>query len=293
MRGKDIKLTFPYYLYPKFPFAGYQDVELYNSELLRLRQSMVALNSESNILFHLTVGASMEELDIRENNVEFQWQQLCPVHIRNALKKGIKVVHWIVTPNSVFGGEGSTPYFMNYCKDLDLMKITDKHYSSLTYDYTCMIFNTMLPTIDNRKENSLQLSRVSDFNGNINISNFTQTCDDNIFTVNFYNKLDNLVNRLVSNSGLCTCFSFAVFNISLRVSRINRYSMFPTIDNIYKGRNKMICEWMYSLGCYCVYNFELDEYITYVERDKNMTDGYDIIVENNNGISYKLKEYKN
>ena len=290
MRGIRTKLTFPYYLYPKFPFAGYQDVDLYNGELLRLKHSMVSLNSETNILFHLTVGASMEEINIKENNVEFQWQQLCPVHIRDALKNGIKVVHWIVAPNSTFGGDTNIPHFMNYCRDLDLSKVNDKHYTSLTYDYTCIIFNTMLPTIGSRRKTILRLNKFKTLDTDLNISKYIQTHDDNIFTRNFYTSLQSTVNRIVSNGGVCTCFSFAVFNIQIKESSINRYSMFPDIENIYCGNNKLICEWMFVLGYYCVYDYNSSNYISYIEKIEEMNDGSVIDIQNINGLVYQLLE---
>ena len=74
------ELNFPYYIYPGTPFHEYTHTDLYNSELLRLHKEIINLSTcNEKILFHLTIGAAMEEylnLQSTSNEYEFQWQQL-------------------------------------------------------------------------------------------------------------------------------------------------------------------------------------------------------------------------
>lgn len=284
---ENISITYPYYFYPKAPCAGYHETELYNKELLRLFNSIQNFNYERNVLFHLTIGAAAEEFDIEEKCVEYQWQQLCPIHIRNSLKNGIKVIHWIVTPNHYFGGYGGdSPYFTKYCKDIGIRKVNNNTFTSDMYDYTCIIFNTMMPTIDTRNSEGVEHIKMlmSKTSISINPEKYKQTPTDINFTKQFYTNLKTMTDEICERGGISTCFSFAVFNMSTCNSHICNYKMFPLVKTAFCGNTKLLCEWMFSVGCYCVYlNVSDDEEmlsICYVEPQIGLSDGNVIVITN-------------
>ena len=289
------QLNYPFYFYPRAPCAGYHKINLYNYELDRLQKFINNIDIQPKTLFHLTIGAAAEEFDSNSLYIKHQWQQLCPIHIRNALKSGIKVVHLIVTPNEYFGGYGnSTPYFMKYCNDLSLVQINNNNYTSDKYDYTCIIFNTMMPTVDLNNTKGCDHIRmiINKTSTLIDVSNYIQTRKDIDFTNKFYLSLETMTNAIVQNGGLCTCFSFAVFNISTCNSVICNYLMFPLIKNTFTGNGKILCEWMFTAGCYCVHTHELDDSenksICFIEPSDKMSDGNMIVVVNNNILEIQI-----
>ena len=256
------QLNYPFYFYPRSPCAGYHNIKLYNTELIRLQKFINDFNSHTKILFHFTIGAAAEEFEVNSKHIEYQWQQLCPIHVQTALKKGIKVVHLIVTPNEYFGGYGNTaPYFMKHCKDLALVQIDDNNFTSAIYDYTCVIFNTMMPTIDTNNKRGCEHVRniVNKSSTGINVTDYIQTQNDIDFTLEFYSTLTTLTDNIVNNGGISTCFSFAVFNMSTCNSSICNYKMFPSIVKAFYGPRKMLCEWMFAAGCYCVHMNNSDD----------------------------------
>lgn len=276
-------LNFPYYLYPGTPCCEYTYIKEYNDELLRLHKEIInLLNNNDKILFHLTIGAAMEEyftLDTK-SDYNFQWQQLFPVHVRDHLNNGGEVIHYIVSPNENFCiNKFVEPLFVSKCSDLKFKLIDDRHYVSQICNYQVKIFYTMMPHIDKRNT-QLSNNLKKHFNGIINIDQYVQTMDDKIFIKLFYDDLLSLFNHIIKNDGLTTCFSFAVFNALGDKSHINNYQMFDEIKSCFKQNDcQLLAEWTFYLGSYIVRDL-CNHNISYV-NDIIDEFGEKIIIHNN------------
>jgi hypothetical protein len=266
-------LSFPYYLYPGTPTSGYFDTDIYNNDLCCLHSELLNLNtSHETFLFHVTIGAPMEELfnicEKYKNIYDFQWQQLLPDHIIKALKNNIKVIHFIVSPNETFSPyDFKDPLFIQKTPDFDWELCGDREYISKKYNYTVRIFCTMMPTID--------------------CNNKRQTDFDIYFVTNFYVDFRNTIKKIIKNNGECTCFSFAVFNMNTKNNIIQKYSMFEEIKEVYE--NSLLAEWIYYEYCYvlkthenCKYHNDCDV-ISYVERSEQFDYGDNLMIDIKNG----------
>lgn len=301
-------LNFPYYTYPGIPFAGYSDMDAYNSELIRLYDSLLEITKMDPIIFHLTIGAAAEEYEntMGDQTYDFQWQQLFPHHLMYFLKnnnKNRKVIHYIVAPNNNFGKNDYIPHFIKKTPEFN-WQISNNTFISKNYNYEVHVFYTMMPTNDanNKKIIDRILMKVLDrqFSSHTDIvkkmEEYRQSDYDKHFVEEFYKRLDFVIKSLTENNSLVSCFSFAVFNKKTANSSLDNFSMFPEIKKIY---NKPMCflgEWIFVLANYAL-NLSNDEeilkkygkkinptqhFLSYVSPElpeyKNMKDGYRLYV---------------
>jgi len=149
------KLNYPWVLYPKFPISGYFDVFSYKTELVRLYNELNILieKIKSPILFHLTIGAAMEEYIIGNNSdYTFQWRQLFPIHLEKFASENhdIQIIHFIISPNESFSDEKYlTPKFVSKSKKIKFIETNKREFVSTSHNIITKIFYTMMPTIQN------------------------------------------------------------------------------------------------------------------------------------------------
>lgn len=265
------RLSFPYYTYPGIPCCGYHDIERYNPELLRLYDSLENIISDPPSVFHLTIGAAMEEFQklAYDKKCDYQWQQLFPFHIRNFLMNGNKykkkVIHFIVSPNEHFSSAiDDIPFFVMRTPEFE-WEIMGKSYISKKYNYEVHIFCTMIPTIDMRNETILK-----SFEGHSSqsvlqaVQNFRQTEYDRIFVGMFNSVLEKAIESVTINNGVVTCFSFAVFNQQSDRSVIRDYQMFPEIKRIFDSHpHSFLAEWIFRKH---QYTLKLAKYAHHTKR---------------------------
>jgi hypothetical protein len=278
-------INFPYYMYPGTPFKGYWAAE-YNDELYRLDSAIRFLGNQTlgNFLFHLTIGAPMEEagIDILQNHdALFQLHQLIPDHLIRAAHIGINVLNFIVCPNKLI-----VPLFMTLTDDF--IKINTNEYKHNILPIKICVFNTMMPTKD-VKRNAKYMDHFekngfeSYFPHGVQI--YRQTVDDQHFVDEFYHHLCRTIKTIINCGGYCSCFSFAVFNDDSEHRNINSYSMFKEIIKCYQDKQfSLLREWVFRYNTYVVYDVENKSSICYVPVDKlspilgPMTLSYHVIV---------------
>lgn len=286
-------LNHPYYVYPGYPFAGYSNFERYNKNVLKLFDTFTELNSNvpNKTLFHLTIGATMEEvLQFQEGrSFLFQWRQLFPDHLLCHAKSGGKVIHIIVSPTPSFditessinileGGDDivtpiSKPRFVKETPEFE-WEISGNIITSKTYDIQVIICYTMMPTVDIRN-NFIHTYLTTKPELQIYADLILQTECDILFVSEFYKSLDSLVNNIIKHGGVATCFSFAVFNENTKKKTVRDYNMFKEIQNCFsykKHQNVLLAEWMFMHGCYIVIlptaSYTTIKYINFPDDDK-------------------------
>lgn len=283
------KLNFPYYTYPGIPHCGYHDIDHYNSELLRLKSEFELLitrtDEDTPILFHLTIGAAMEEYQklAESTSYDFQWQQLFPFHIRRFIKENKykrKIVHFIVSPNEHFAKSGDIPFFIQKTPEFE-WEIVGKSYYSKKFNYEVHIFCTMMPTIDLR--NSEILDRLEKFDHLKNAMGiYRQTIFDREFTEKFYEYVNGAISEIIRHNGIAACFSFAVFNADSDRGKLRDFLMFPKITKIFDNHKCILAEWIFRATCYIlVLRKPLSHtrlQLSYVEPTTSMPDGHQIFV---------------
>ncbi len=298
---KCLKINFPYFLYPGTPFAGYYS-ESYNSELIRLIENIINLrdNQSKPFLFHITIGAPMEEIDLnvlKSKKCFFQLHQLVPDHLIRAAQNGIKVINFIVCPNII-----EMPLFMIFTDDF--VKLSDKSYKHFLLPIEIQIFNTMMPTKDDTRNKKFITQCEKNhteplFQKSANL--YFQNPDDHIFVDVFYNELKKSVENITNRGNFCSCFSFAVFNEKTQFRDIKNFLMFKEILDCYTDPTKtIICEWMFSLELSVVFNMNKTNVnsICYVPPNKlnNLTLTLHILIPNvdkNGNIVCEFKSVKN
>ena len=305
-------LNYPFYLYPRYPFSGYFETEEYIKNLLMLDEEIdnfakYLLDHQMQILFHITIGACMEEYllsnSVSPNIYDFQWQQLCPEHLRYHAKNGNKVIHYIISPNASFEQfKFINPMFVSKCDEFEWKVEKNKNkitiYSPI-YDFTTYIFCTMMPSndIDNLKKiNILKLNNIVNSEQLIKIK---QTNFDKLFIKNFYDKLNNLSNIIKKYNGTFTCFSFAVFNEKNTNNKsYNNFEMFKEITQIeWNNQNMLLGRWFFIEGHYGICKFDQSakstkssqfnqhQMMSYVDRHKIFND-YELLRIDSNGNIY-------
>lgn len=302
-------INWPFFTYPGTPMHGYQEYVTYRKLIKKCHKMIIDLAYSVNkeFLFHLSIGAANEELQIHlpDSSFDFQYQQLSPHHITSYLDKGGSVVHFIISPNRSFDivrDDGSSsfvePFFIQFSKhqfDWNLPVFNDGviSYTSKKYDYTVHIFCTMMPCID--AKNILIVEKISSMGEFMKekVMPFLQTEFDKSFVSHFYSDLHKLINKIISYGGFCVCFSFAVFNEATDHSRYKNYAMFPEIMNIFAAnlRSAILAEWTFRRGIYLMKHFNgydcdgkiiiSDKYISYVNPDHTCADGYQIVISQN------------
>ena len=255
-------LTNPYYLYPGFPFSGYNDIESYNVELIRLNEYVRSLTSSisTKILLHISAGSAAEELYI-ENHTEinFLWQQLFPQHLQNSK---IPVIHIIISNSRMFHDK-YIPLFVKNTPELDWDTDCDKNtIKSKKLNITVKIFYTGMPSKSDYSKivSALRVRSIFDEEG---LARIEQTNADREFTNMFYLNLEALFNKVNSYDGFVTCFSFVVFKKDTEKGKFDGYYLFQEIKKLftddYKHSKRLLAEWIYRLGFYSVIIFNGDE----------------------------------
>lgn len=255
-------LTNPYFLYPGFPFSGYNDIEIYNEELVRLNEYIKSLTSSisSKVLLHISAGSAAEELYI-ENRTEinFLWQQLFPQHLQNSK---IPVIHIIISNSRMFQDK-YIPLFVKNTPELD-WDIDNNTIKSKKLNITVKIFYTGMPSKSDYSKlvSALRVRSVFDEEG---LRRIEQTNVDREFTNMFYMNLEALFNQVNTYGGFVTFFSFAVFRKDTEKGKFDGYHLFQEIKKLftddYKHSKRLLAEWVYRIGFYSVIIFNGDEEI--------------------------------
>jgi hypothetical protein len=287
-------LSWPFKLYNKTPFHGYTNKIVYNLESQRCLKEMNLLlkNISKPILFHITIGAAMEEMQrhVYNSNFDFQWQQLLPYHIEYHLKNGGTVEHIIISPNTTFCEDTFIePFFIKFTPHFMWEMVGICHYRSKLYNYNVRIFCTMMPAMD--IENEKELHRIFTNAGDSEsgkivkdmLLDYIQTDYDRIFIRQFYAELLTLVNTVNSIGGIVTCFSFAVFNEMCDVvaPKYKNYKLFPEIINILHDSRNVLAEWTFIQGNYLLRE-QRGKYISYIKPSYHCCDGEQLIIINTN-----------
>lgn len=298
-------LNFPYYIYPSTPCVEYKNTLEYNSELIRLNSEINKLESFNGI-FHLTIGAAMEESfavdskwkDVKYDDcVTFQWQQLYPYHLHHFTNLNIPIIHFIVSPNESFSTEKFIePAFIKKTPWMNWEK-NNKTYISKTFKYIVMIFYTMMPTIDTRNQKFCVIlkERLTDDT----YKTFEQTPFDISFVITFYKQLEFVVRKIKLNGGVISCFSFAVFSASgLFARKFNNFTMFKEICDIFYDTNKksLLAEWTFHDTCNSVSMYVKDDsycLISYiVPKNKSDNDLHIVPLISNSNIYFDIRSVK-
>lgn len=250
-------LTYPFFWYPFTPACEYDDYPTYINQINKLYNLIPTLNSElesrtnqSKIIFHLTIGASMEELASKGTNIHsMQWQQLFPAHLEKAHDDGYDITHIIISPNEHFNPSNYIePKFIKETNYFEWKLCRDQGYTSYTSSdsrFRVYIFCTPMPTVCRVNEQNIRklLSSPDSFIRELG-RNLVQTQVDKDFIGRFYLNLRNLANKIRNLGGLFTCFSFAVFK---NMPGYDEYRMFPEIINLFPlgSSNRLLAEWVY------------------------------------------------
>lgn len=267
-------LNYPYYTYPHINLCEYQNIDRYNTELIRLYKNLESLLSKDNeFLFHITIGAAMEEAYDNDIYTSYnnQWTQLFPEHLFRLIINNLntqqqntqqqiykrEIIHYIISPNESFNPDNiKFPRFIRETAFLQWEYNKEKiYFYSKIYPIKVYIFNTMMPTIDVRNDIILQqLNKIQEkLEYKMNLDKYKQSDYDRTFVKQFYMLFNNLFYHLTSINALVSCFSFAVFNEDTDFSTIMDYSMFKSIKKIFTKFNKFIlAEWTFKPDCYTV-----------------------------------------
>lgn len=250
-------LNNPYYIYPGYPFAGYNDIENYNPELIRLNEYINELKSTigRKVLVHLTLGTAAEELSKEKRiDVRFQWQQMLPEHIHTLLKNNteMSIIHIVVSPCNFFKDGDYNPLFTKKAPEFEWYMDEKNTFRSRKYaNYVTKIFYCPMPSSYDysgliKKMNSEPLIFNKDM-----IAKIEQTNDDKFFIDMFYYNMHQLFNIVNSYNGYVSCFSYAVFNADTIKASFSDYYLFREIKELfmddYETSNRILAEWVYRV----------------------------------------------
>lgn len=285
MSENEFKLNFPYYVYPGIPGVhGYYDTVTYNKELIRLYNFINTQISQINCptLLHITIGTAAEEIYNKNvntlNEYDFQYQQLYPEHLlREYILTNNNILHLIITPNDI-----KTPRFIQMTPEMQWKMDENNVFVDKTSRYKVMIFNTMMPTCDQKNKRIVEHYSNSGLGKYFDINIIKQTNNDIEFVNNFYSKLGNLFDAINQKSGRITCFSFAVFNENTDRACVKNYMMFKEITSLFThillhdDNTRILAEWRYILSSYTVIRYKTNKHIRYVINNGKMNDGITI-----------------
>jgi len=257
--------NYPFYIYPRFMSCGYKDLTTYRSEVARLKLFLDQYKPGAGEIFHLTIGASMEEIInncMSSGEIE-QHRQLFPIQLERYIRDNpdSKVSIIIVSPNITFSDRYyKDPLFIKMTPELGWEK-NMRHYKSTTFNVEVNIFCTMFPHEEIRRntkyiEHYRQI-KIEDHQKEFKISDITQTQNDVKFIESFYERLDLIANKVAIMGGLSVCLSFAVFNNRGEFRNLNDFVMFDEIKKVFgrKGNRMLLCEWEYDMK-----NYEMNVY---------------------------------
>ena len=299
-------LNNPYASYPRTPFAGYHDYKQYNDDITKLYVLLDRITSldDEPILFQLICGAAMEEKFMQhDTSYNMQWQQLFPLHVQQYLTRGGRVIQVIISPNTTFHPDTfETPNFiLNTQDEYEWELVGDRHFTSNRFKCDIYIFCSMMPHCDlgnARLMTRLEKLKESCSDSQFNFEDFRQTSNDRQFIVNFYEKLGQVQQHIISNSGYLICFSYAVFAMGTDNDEIDNFKMFSEIKALFKNTDShsMLAEWIFRPNNFVVKKFNSDyehyltqsrdhtyshpvfdiEYIIYGDHDSYLDDEYTI-----------------
>ncbi len=253
----------PYYCYPRYPICGYKDIEMYNSELMRLNREIVELSSlmHSNMLFHMSIGSAYEEYhDSTKETIEYQWQQLCPVHVREAVLKHIKTVHFIISPSEHINFDRE-PSFISKTPEFDWEHPDPHTYKSRTYDFVVKTFYCPMPSKCKQYDVILEKLKSRPEFASVSDMVVRQTHGDVEFIDSFYTNLSYLFNNVVASDGWVSCFSFAVFNEDSDNYKYNHYQLFSEIVKLFpeddwNSTRRLLARWIFRINDCQMYVFD-------------------------------------
>lgn len=303
-----MELNYPYCVYPGYPFCGYTDTVEYNKNLTIIFNLLKTLNEKNklNTLFHLTIGACMEEYfkicsEKELNQFGFHWMQLFPHHLKAHALAGGKVINVIISPTESFKDENwIEPTFVKHTPEFCWDTSDHSCIKSTKYDVIVYIFCTMMPSIDKKNQQKIQIlnsTMSNDKNIATYVKHITQTVKDIEFVQDFYYRLQTLKEQILNTGGIFTCFSFAVFEITTQKKKYNNFSMFYEITSLFSkySQNSLLAEWFFTLGSYTLTEFgSNNNNISFTSEHDDYILGLNVSVlkTNNNLILEKQKNKK-
>jgi hypothetical protein len=307
-------LNNPFSLYPSGLASPYSYIETYISEVNRLNDYITSFDhTREKQLFHLTVGAAMEEYlvsnldEAKSKNVTYQWRQLFPFWLDKYIQtnKDANVTLVIVSPNISFYQEEckADPIFIEKTNDIYnwITGGSGMEYTSKNYNVTVKLFYTLFPHKCEYNEKYMKRMKL-DINKSSKelFMRILQTNEDKLFIKRFYENIHCLFQKIISNKGFISCYSYAVFNIHTRNAAFGyKFKMFRELLYTLKRfpkKNIHVCEWMFSYGCYVVTDLinksHVDDYfsISYIKPRKGLSDGHIPVIDHTNDITMKYDE---
>ena len=269
-------LNNPYTCYPRTPFAGYHEFKQYNNDIAKLYTLLDIVSQDEPILFQLICGAAMEEKFMQHDpSYNMQWQQLFPLHVQQYLTRGGRVIQVIISPNTTFHPDTfETPNFiLNTQDEYEWELVGDRHFTSNKFKCDIYIFCSMMPHCDlgnARLMTRLEKLKESCSDSQFNFDDFKQTSYDRQFIVNFYEKLEQVQQHIISNGGYLICFSYAVFLIGTDNDEIDNFKMFSEIKALFKNTDShsLLAEWIYRPNNFTIkkFNSDYEHYLTQVHQ---------------------------
>lgn len=269
-------MNYPFRTYPNVITSEYIHFEHYVEQVKELNTWIKKYKPESGTLFHLCIGAAMEEYMSRfqEDCVMFQWRQLFPYWLEeyamNNPTKPIRIL--IVSPNREFHLEecAKTPRFVNETNSLFDWIVDGYKIKSGTFNIEIQIFSCPMPHICTKNSSFCSHYRKQKYD---QIAHFAdkikQTEDDRAFVKEFYEEVSRLFKDVVSMLGYVSIYSFAVFRQgSENAIHINNFAMFDEIIPIARNlpsESYQLCEWIYTKTGYIM--TERGMYTSYMEPE--------------------------
>jgi len=271
-------MNYPFRTYPNIITSEYTHFEHYVEQVKELRLLIKKLNVEPETLFHLCIGAAMEEYLSRfpEDCVSFQWRQLFPYWLEQyALENPTKPIRIIIiSPNKEFHVEEhmKTPSFIPNTDGIFNWILEDgfKKIKSRSFNIEIFIFSCPMPHICTRNKLICNHYRKLDYDMVAHFADkIEQTDTDRKFVIEFYKDLSKLFSIIVDKSGYVSIYSFAVFRQGSENSyHINNFAMFNEIIPIARklpAKSYQLCEWLYTKTGYVM--MDRGRYLSYMEPD--------------------------
>jgi hypothetical protein len=292
----NMNITHPWYTYPGEPFRGYQNYELYKSELNRLYNYISNYDRSDHVFFHLTIGAAMEEALEHSQNIGDHWRQLFPYYLELFMDSDIHLELVIVSPNKNF--TNIDPTFITMTNHIYNWENTDNRcYKSTTGNtsITVNIFCCPFPHYDKSTKSKIEYWKKQGMEEhNINLDNLCNTETDLLFVNSFYDNLGNLLDMVNNNGGLVACISYAVFHNDTVHRRLNNYIMFSKIKELFTKDNKynrILCEWIYNYDQFVVFEYNTNIFINYMAPNTNYEFGYMLMPSQNTDDEFVFDLY--
>ena len=226
----------------------YDNFERYRAEASRLYDTLCSLDIQKNTLFQLIIGAAAEEM-INTVDIGKQWRQLFPNHIDIVLADyDIPIIVMIISPNVEITDEYIPMFIQKTILKYKWVK-NGMTFESTSKNVKVYMFNTLMPHKDDRFLNVVNnIHRIVPIDEQEHIKkNYIQTEIDVIFINNFYQTLNKVFDAISFIGGYIICYSFAVFRHDSCYNIYNNFNMFNEITELFKGANRLLCEWTYTM----------------------------------------------